>query len=84
MAEWVAIAVGAAIGLPSWLAWWAARRAREEAIESKRLQVVVNDGIAPIRAELHGLHDQLATHLQVADREHRALDARIRNLEHAR
>lgn len=84
MVEWVAIAVGAVVGLPSWLAWWAARRAREESIETKRVTLVVSEGIAPVAAEVHALRDEFGAHLRVSDREHRALDGRLRTLEAAR
>jgi len=84
MQEWVAAAVAVLVGVPSWLAWGASRRARREALASKANQQAIADALGPIASDVRALRDHLDQHLAVSDREHRDLADRIRSLESVR
>jgi len=79
--EWATAAVAALVGVPSWLAWAASRRAHREALASKAHQQAIADALEPIGSDLRALRDRLEQHLAVSDRERQDLDGRLRDLE---
>lgn len=82
--DWAVAIIGAVVGVPSWLAWAASRRAARTAATSRAQQQAITDALGPIGVDVRSLHDKLDAHLAESARAHRDLAGRIRRLENAR